>query len=143
MSLVAGIDAGTQSLKVVVYDPAARTLVADPDRMQQVIWNLLSNAIRFTPRGGQVDLTVARLETRVAITVRDTGVGIVPELLPYVFERFRQGEATGRGQGGLGLGLAIVRHLVELHGGTVRAESDGVDQGATFTVELPLIVKQA
>ena len=111
---------------------------ADPDRLQQIVWNLLSNAIKFTPEGGRVDLEARRTNDQIEIVVRDSGVGIAPEFLPHVFERFRQQDAGTRRQfGGLGLGLAIVRHLVELHGGTVTAESGGADAGAVFRVFLP------
>jgi CheY-like chemotaxis protein len=111
----------------------------DRERLQQVVWNLLSNAIKFTPEGGTVRLQLARTENQVEIVVSDTGSGISPEFLPYVFERFRQEDGgSKRRYGGLGLGLAIVRHLVELHGGTVSAASDGDNQGATFRVSLPI-----
>jgi PAS domain S-box-containing protein len=110
----------------------------DPHRLQQVIWNLLSNAIKFTPQGGRVELRLARRGAQVELAVADTGEGIAPEFLPYVFDRFRQADAsTTRRHGGLGLGLSIVKQLVELHGGTVRVESAGVGQGTTFTVALP------
>jgi CheY-like chemotaxis protein len=113
-------------------------ILADPDRVQQVIWNLLSNAIKFTPTDGVIDLVVSRHGSDVEIVVRDTGIGIHPEFVPYVFERFRQADVGSRRQyGGLGLGLAIVRHLVELHGGSVRAESAGEGLGATFRIVLP------
>jgi CheY-like chemotaxis protein len=103
------------------------------------VWNLLSNAIKFTPREGRVHVDLERHASEVEIRVRDTGVGISPEFLPFVFDRFRQQESTSRRPyGGLGLGLAIARHLVELHGGTVKADSPGPDQGATFTITLPL-----
>lgn len=111
----------------------------DPERLQQVIWNLLSNAIKFTPRGGRVEVRSCRAGSQVELTVRDSGQGIPTDFLPYVFERFRQADSTTtRVHGGLGLGLAIVRHLVELHGGTVAVHSDGPGQGALFTVRLPL-----
>jgi PAS domain S-box-containing protein len=111
----------------------------DADRLQQVLWNLLSNAIKFTPKGGRVTVTLDDIDSRARIRVRDTGIGIESDFLPYIFERFRQAEApTTRRQRGLGLGLAIVKHLVDLHGGVVRAESDGEGQGATFVVELPI-----
>jgi PAS domain S-box-containing protein len=111
----------------------------DPDRLQQVVWNLLSNAVKFTPRSGWVELRLVRRADDVELRVRDSGQGIAPELLPHVFDRFRQGDGTAsRRQGGLGLGLSIVRQLVELHGGSVRAESEGIGHGATFVVELPL-----
>ncbi|WP_307721619.1 ATP-binding protein, partial [Zemynaea arenosa] len=121
------------------YDPAAGLIAGDPARLQQVIWNLLSNAIKFTPRDGQLDVLIAPAEDHVRIAVRDTGIGIRPEFLPHVFERFRQADASmTRRHGGLGLGLSIVKHLVEQHGGTVRVDSEGEGRGATFSLELPL-----
>jgi signal transduction histidine kinase/CheY-like chemotaxis protein len=120
-------------------DPDLPQIVADPDRVQQIVWNLLSNAIKFTPEEGNVSLQVVRAGAAVEIIVRDSGVGISAEFLPHVFERFRQAEGgTRRRHGGLGLGLAIVRHLAELHGGSVGVESAGEGQGATFTVRLPI-----
>ena len=117
----------------------ADTIMGDPGRIQQVIWNLLSNALKFTPQGGQVDIGVCRDATRLAITVADNGVGIKKDFLPHVFDRFRQADAsTTRKHGGLGLGLSIVKHLVEQHGGTVAVSSAGDMQGASFTVRLPL-----
>jgi PAS domain S-box-containing protein len=117
------------------------TVSGDPDRLQQVVWNLLSNAIKFTPRGGAVDVRLGCRGAEAEIEVQDTGIGIADDLLPHVFERFRQGDASStRSYGGLGLGLAIVRHVVELHGGRVEAESAGPGQGATFRVRLPLLV---
>jgi signal transduction histidine kinase/ActR/RegA family two-component response regulator len=117
----------------------AGDIVADPNRLQQVVWNLLSNAVKFTPPGGRVELSVQRDRERLTMCVRDTGEGIPAEFLPYVFERFRQFDgSTTRSHAGLGLGLAIVRHLVELHGGSVFATSDGPGRGATFLVRLPL-----
>ncbi len=111
----------------------------DPNRLRQVIWNLLSNAIKFTPRGGTVDISLYCVEATARLSVSDTGEGISETFLPYVFDRFRQAEGSiSRKQGGLGLGLAVVRHLVELHGGTIEAESEGLGQGSTFTVDLPL-----
>jgi PAS domain S-box-containing protein len=116
----------------------------DPDRLQQVVWNLLSNAIKFTPSGGRVHLRLRRAEGHVDVVVEDTGAGIRPDFLPHVFERFRQSDSSStRAHGGLGLGLALVRHLVELHGGTVTAQSQGEGQGATFTVRLPLMLASA
>ena len=116
----------------------AGTMMGDPSRMQQVIWNLLSNALKFTPQGGKVDLSVVRDGTRLVLTIADNGVGIRADFLPHVFDRFRQADAsTTRKHGGLGLGLAIVKHLVEQHGGTVAVSSPGEMQGATFTVRLP------
>jgi signal transduction histidine kinase/ActR/RegA family two-component response regulator len=120
-------------------DPAAGPISGDAARLQQIVWNLLSNAIKFTPRDGRVEIRLARQNDHVEIVVSDTGAGIAPEFAPYVFDRFRQADAgTTRQHGGLGLGLAIVRHLVELHGGLVSAESRGVGCGATFRVALPL-----
>ncbi len=111
----------------------------DPNRLRQVIWNLVLNGIKFTPRGGSVTVRLECVEPYVRLKVSDTGEGIASEFLPYVFDRFRQAEGSAtRKQGGLGLGLAVVRHLVELHGGNVKAESPGTGQGATFTVDLPL-----
>jgi PAS domain S-box-containing protein len=114
-------------------------VLGDPDRIQQIIWNLLSNAIKFTPSGGLVELRTTQSHTHVRISVRDNGKGIAPDFLPFIFERFRQADHNHtQRQGGLGLGLALTQHLVELHGGTVEAESAGKNQGATFTVQLPL-----
>ena len=114
-------------------------IVADPFRLQQVIWNLLSNAIKFTPRGGSVWVELEREDAGIEIKVMDTGEGIEAEFLPHVFERFRQAsEVASSGQGGLGLGLAIVREIIELHCGTVEAYSEGKGKGATFTIRLPL-----
>jgi PAS domain S-box-containing protein len=117
-------------------DPDAGPLLADPDRLRQVVWNLLSNAIKFSPVRGRIDVRLERAASLARIMVVDQGAGIGPELLPHIFERFRQGE---RPSGGLGLGLAIVRHIVELHGGAVHAQSEGEGQGARFTVELPTL----
>jgi len=119
-------------------DPLASQVMGDPDRLQQVIWNLLTNAIKFTPEGGRVELRTERADQRVLITVSDTGKGIEPEFMPYVFDRFRQSDSSfSRRFGGIGLGLSLVKRLVELHGGTVEAASDGPGCGATFTVTLP------
>ena len=124
-----------------VLDPAAGPVAGDPDRLQQIFWNILSNAIKFTPSHGRVQVRLQRINSHVEIVVSDTGMGIEPALLPHVFERFRQGDgSTTREHGGLGLGLAIVRHLVELHGGVVRAFSDGEGKGSEFRVELPISV---
>lgn len=133
--------AQAKSLRLEVeLDPAAGAVLADPGRMQQVIWNLLSNAVKFTPAGGRVTLRLERDADQVQIRVSDTGSGIAPEFLPHVFERFRQADAsTTRSHGGLGLGLAIARELVELHGGTLSADSPGEGQGAVFTVRLPRV----
>lgn len=116
-------------------------VMGDPDRLQQVVWNLLTNAIKFTPRGGAVSVACVPDGADAVIRVSDTGEGISPELLPFVFDRFRQGDGSAtRPHGGLGLGLSIVRHLVELHGGSVEARSDGGGHGAVFVVQLPLVV---
>ncbi len=121
-----------------VFDPKAGTVRGDPARLQQIVWNLLSNAIKFTPSGGRVTVSLVRVNSHIEIIVEDTGKGISAEFLPHVFDRFRQQDAsTTRAQGGLGLGLSIVRHLVELHGGTVSAQSEGDGTGATFVVALP------
>ena len=122
-----------------VLDPLAGPISGDPNRLQQIVWNLLSNAIKFTPKGGKVEVLVERVNSHLEVTVTDSGQGIKPEFLPHVFERFRQADAsTTRQTGGLGLGLSIVKQLVELHGGQVRAKSAGEGQGATFSVTLPL-----
>ncbi|MGI8733842.1 MAG: sensor histidine kinase [Pyrinomonadaceae bacterium] len=111
-------------------------VIGDPDRLQQIVWNLISNAIKFTPSGGRVAVRLARVDSDFELSVDDTGIGI-SENFPHVFERFRQADSsTTRSHGGLGLGLAIVRHLVELHGGTVLVESEGVGAGTKFTVRL-------
>ena len=127
----------------VVLDAEFGTVTGDPERLKQVVWNLASNAVKFTPTGGQVEVRLARVDGRVEIRVSDTGQGIPPDFLPQIFQRFEQADSTStRAHGGLGLGLAIVRHIVELHGGTVHAESPGEGQGAVFTVALPLAVAQ-
>jgi len=124
---------------VLALDPGAGLVLGDADRLQQVVWNLLANAVKFTPVEGEITVRLERDGASVKITVGDTGEGIEPEFLPFVFDRFRQFESRPtRAHGGLGLGLAIVRHLVEAHGGTVSATSRGRGQGATFTVTLPL-----
>jgi PAS domain S-box-containing protein len=123
-----------------IVDSNAGLVSGDRERLQQVIWNLLTNAIKFTPKRGRVRLQLARVDSHVEITVSDTGQGIDSGFLPNVFDRFRQADSgITRKQGGLGLGLAIVRHLVEMHGGTVQAESEGVGKGSTFVVHLPMI----
>jgi PAS domain S-box-containing protein len=123
----------------VLLDSHVAPVSGDPDRLQQVVWNLLSNAVKFTPRGGRVQARLERVNSHAEIVVSDTGAGIEPEFLPYVFDRFRQADSsTTRRHGGLGLGLAIVRQLVEMHGGSVSVESPGAGGGATFTAQLPL-----
>jgi PAS domain S-box-containing protein len=124
-----------------IVDPRVGPVAGDPGRLQQVAWNLLSNAVKFTPKHGRVQVRLERVNSHVEIIVSDTGTGIPPEFLPFVFERFRQADSgTTRKTGGLGLGLAIVRHIVEMHGGTVDAASEGEGKGATFRVRLPLMI---
>ena len=126
---------------VKIFDSLTGPVPGDPARLQQVVWNLLSNAVKFTPRAGRIQVLLERVNSHVEITVTDTGIGIKPEFLPFVFDRFRQADgSTTRRHGGLGLGLSIVKQLVEMHGGTVRAKSPGEDQGSTFCVALPLLV---
>ncbi|MFL6281866.1 MAG: ATP-binding protein [Pyrinomonadaceae bacterium] len=121
-------------------DPHAGPINGDADRLQQVVWNLLTNAIKFTPEEGEVLVKLESTESRVEITVQDSGIGVPAEFLPHIFERFRQADpGTNRIHGGMGLGLSIVRQLVELHGGTVKAESEGEGKGMTFTVSLPFV----
>ncbi len=149
--LAAVIDAAVEAIRPAaeakklqvrrVLDPFAGPVSGDPVRLQQVVWNLLSNAVKFTPKEGKVEVRLERVNSHVEILVADNGAGISPEFLPYVFDRFRQLDAsTTRRHGGLGLGLAIVRHLVELHGGTVRVKSPGEGEGSTFIVALPLSI---
>ncbi|HET9206119.1 MAG TPA: ATP-binding protein, partial [Burkholderiaceae bacterium] len=127
-----------------VLDPRAGPVPADPARLQQVVWNLLTNAIKFTPTGGRVDAVLQRVNSELQLTVSDSGIGIATAFLPHVFDRFRQADAsTTRTHGGLGLGLSIVKQLVELHGGSVRAHSEGVGHGASFTVSMPLSALKA
>ena len=127
-----------------ILDPRAGPVSGDANRLQQIVWNLVANAVKFTSKGGRVQVRLERVASHVEIVVSDTGQGISTEFLPYVFDRFRQADATStRRYGGLGLGLAIVRHLAEMHGGTVRADSPGEGMGATFTVTLPLIAALA
>ena len=122
-------------------DPLAGPVVGDPDRLQQIVWNLVSNSVKFTPREGQVQVRLARSDAHVDIVVSDSGQGMAPDVVPHVFERFRQADSSStRAHGGLGLGLALVKHLVELHGGSVAAQSAGPGQGATFAVRLPIRV---
>jgi PAS domain S-box-containing protein len=126
-----------------VLDPRAGPITGDPNRLQQVIWNLLTNAVKFTPKGGLVQVHLQRVNSHVEIVVSDTGEGIAPDLLPFIFERFRQADSSStRPHAGLGLGLALVKYLVELHGGSTTAHSAGLGQGATFLVRLPLTVAQ-
>jgi signal transduction histidine kinase len=121
-------------------DSKAKPVLGDSARLEQIVWNLLTNSVKFTPAGGHINVDLISADSEVRIVVRDTGQGIAPEFLPHVFDRFRQADTSStRRQGGLGLGLAIVHQLVELHGGTVEAFSAGEGKGATFTVEFPCI----
>jgi PAS domain S-box-containing protein len=127
-----------------VLDPLAGPIAGDPNRLQQVFWNLLTNAIKFTPRGGRIQVLLERVNSHLQVSVSDTGEGISPEFLPHVFDRFRQADAsTTRKHGGLGLGLSIVKQLVELHGGAIRVKSGGTGLGSTFIVDLPLAAVHA
>jgi len=127
-----------------LLDPRAGPATGDPARLQQVVWNLLANAVKFTPNGGRIQVHLQRLNSHVEIVVSDTGEGIAPAILPYVFDRFRQADSSStRAHAGLGLGLALVKHLVELHGGSVVAHSAGEGQGATFVVKLPVTIENA
>ncbi|WP_442940399.1 ATP-binding protein [Nostoc sp.] len=139
------LSAQAKSIEIqTIIESGVGPVLGDANRLQQVVWNILSNAIKFTPGEGQVKIKLEQVGSQVQICVTDTGKGIVPEFLPYVFDYFRQADgATTRKFGGLGLGLAIVRHLVELHGGTVQAESLGEEQGATFTVRLPCLQNES
>jgi signal transduction histidine kinase/ActR/RegA family two-component response regulator len=134
------LNAETKGIQLaVILDPATRHVTGDASRLQQVVWNLLANAIKFTASGGRVEVRLQRADGRAQITVTDTGEGVAAEFLPFIFDRFRQADSTiTRRHGGLGLGLAIVRHLVELHGGIVQAESAGEGYGSSFSVRLPL-----
>ncbi|HEV8139165.1 MAG TPA: response regulator [Pyrinomonadaceae bacterium] len=126
----------------IEIEPSPCFVLGDSTRLQQIFWNLFSNAVKFTPKGGRVVVDADTTSSRVTVAVRDTGIGIKPELLPFIFERFRQGDgSTTREHGGLGLGLAIVRHLVQLHGGFVDVESDGIECGTTFKVAFPLAIE--
>jgi signal transduction histidine kinase len=136
-------DARGVRLQTTVETDATR-VAGDPDRLRQVMWNLLSNAVKFTPHGGSVEVRVATIDSHVEVSVRDTGIGIAPDFLPHVFERFRQADSRfTRQHSGLGLGLAITRHLVELHGGAITAASDGEKQGSIFQVRLPMTVARS
>ncbi|OKH37321.1 hypothetical protein NIES2119_13800 [[Phormidium ambiguum] IAM M-71] len=154
VNLAATIEAALETVKLaaeakniqiqIVLNPLTGEVLGDTNRLQQVIWNLLSNAVKFTPAGGQIEVRLEQVGTMAQIQVKDTGKGITKEFLPYVFDYFRQEDGTTtRKFGGLGLGLAIVRHFVELHGGTVKADSRGANLGATFTVQLPIHIIDA
>jgi len=124
----------------VQFEQEPTAVSGDPNRLQQVFWNLLSNAVKFTPAGGKVTVRLRQVDSKVEIEVTDTGQGITAEFLPFVFDRFRQADSTStRQHGGLGLGLAIARHLIEIHGGSIEARSGGQGQGATLIVRLPLV----
>lgn len=112
---------------------------ADADRLQQIVNNLLTNAVKFTPQNGEIRVALAKKETDAEMIVKDSGIGISPEFMPHIFDRYRQAETPGKRQGGLGLGLSIAHRLVDMHGGSINAESDGAEQGATFIVRLPLV----
>jgi PAS domain S-box-containing protein len=128
----------------MVIDPSAGPIAGDHERMQQVVWNLLANAVKFTPSGGRVEVRLERVESQVELTVSDSGRGIKPDFLPFVFDRFTQADSSiTRAFGGMGVGLSIVKSLVEMHGGTVRASSEGEGKGATFTVSLPVTSEQS
>jgi len=131
--------AGAKGVTLVAnFGPLPEQVLGDSTRLQQVVWNLLSNAVKFTPEGGRIELRMEGAADIVRITVSDTGQGVDPEFLPFVFDRFRQADPSGaRRYGGLGLGLSLVKYLVELHGGTITAASEGLGRGATFTVTLP------
>jgi CheY-like chemotaxis protein len=124
-----------------LIDPLAGPITGDPNRLQQVVWNLLINAVKFTPKGGKVQVVVERVNSHVEVSVSDTGRGIAADFLPYIFERFSQADTAYRKvYSGLGLGLAIVKSLIELHGGSVRVKSGGLDKGSTFILSLPISV---
>ncbi|HEY0788411.1 MAG TPA: ATP-binding protein, partial [Thermoanaerobaculia bacterium] len=142
-SVKAAADARSISIELLLADPPV-PVVVDPDRLRQVIWNLLSNAIKFTHPGGHVLVHLEREAEHARLTIRDDGQGIRADLRPLIFERFRQGDSSSsRAAAGLGLGLSIVKHLVELHGGTVAAASDGEGKGATFTITIPIAPRES
>jgi CheY-like chemotaxis protein len=149
VDLAAAVDAALESIRPAAeakaihvslrLDVQEGVILGDASRIQQMIWNLLTNAVKFTPSGGHIDVDAHQDNGSIEIAVRDDGAGVAPEFLPYVFDRFRQAEASSnRRYGGLGLGLAIVRHLVELHGGSVSVDSQGLGRGSIFTVRLPI-----
>ena len=128
--------ADAKGLTIGCTGEATLALTGDPDRLRQVVWNVLANAVKFTPSGGRIDIVLSRRGDEAELAITDTGMGIPAEVLPNIFERFHQAEGQ-RGRGGLGLGLSIVKHVVEAHGGSVRASSDGPGTGATFVIRLP------
>lgn len=136
-SIMPAAEAKALRLQVVI-DPGTGTVVGDYDRLQQVIWNLLSNAVKFTPAGGRIQIQIERVDSQVELTVSDNGIGIKPDFLPHIFDRFTQEDSsTTRTHGGLGMGLAIVKYIMELHGGTVKVISEGEGKGSAFTIALP------
>jgi signal transduction histidine kinase/CheY-like chemotaxis protein len=142
VDIVRGAAEAKGQMLTTTLDPGTGAVSGDATRLQQIVWNLVTNAVKFTPAGGRIDVKLEHSDSHARVAVSDSGRGIAPEFLPQLFQRFRQAESGfTRHQGGLGLGLAIVRHLVELHGGTVTAASPGEDQGATFVVELPLATR--
>jgi CheY-like chemotaxis protein/two-component sensor histidine kinase len=125
-------------------DAAVGPISGDPDRLQQIVWNLLTNSVKFTNKGGRIEVTLRSEGSDAVLCVKDTGIGMSPELMPHIFERFRQGASSAsRTHGGLGIGLALVRHLVEMHGGTVEAHSDGEGRGSMFTIRMPMLGTRA
>jgi signal transduction histidine kinase len=149
VDLRATLDASMQALQPTAdakglhlsstVDPLVPSIPADGRGVQQILWNLLHNAVKFTPKGGRIEVGITRGESHVRIVVTDTGLGISAEFLPFVFDRFRQADATPtRSAGGLGIGLSIAKHLVELHGGSIEALSEGINRGAVFVVQLPV-----
>jgi signal transduction histidine kinase len=139
---VIGPAADARGVRVeAIVDPQAGPIAGDPERLQQVLWNLMANAVKFTDRGGKVQVRLERVNSHIEFVVSDTGIGIAPEFLPHVFERFRQADdAASRERGGLGLGLAIARQLAEMHGGTIEASSDGPGRGSTFLLKIPVMI---
>ncbi len=142
-AIIDGVRPAADARNIDLYtalDASIGAISGDPDRLQQIIWNLLTNAVKFTPKGGRVHVRLQRSRSHVELAITDTGQGIDSDLLPHIFDRFRQSDSSStRSYGGLGLGLSIVRQLVELHGGSVTAESPGAGEGTTFKVMLPLI----
>ena len=135
--------ANAKELVVKVDADPADLVMGDAARLQQVVWNLLSNAVKFTPKGGSITISLRRVSATVEMEIADTGEGIDPNVLPYVFDRFRQeNSGSTRPHSGLGLGLAIVKHMVELHGGEISVRSDGKGKGATFRLSLPAVTEQ-
>ena len=152
LNLVSVVEAAVETFKPaatakgirlqMVLNSEAGAIFGDPERLQQVIGNLISNAIKFTPKGGRVQVTLQRVNSAVEVSVADTGIGIAVDFLPYVFDRFRQANDTSsKDHGGLGIGLAIAQHLVQLHGGALEAASPGINRGAVFTVKLPIMAR--